>query len=141
MNLLELENSKISLGISYEKAKNIIADKNIKSKKCYYELCDIDNRLSKEPEVIFKSKFTNWIDYLSIERIYYDLITCKNKVNEYLSLYPKIKDKIDLSIISNELCRIDALFPPYGLWVEYYNVKDIHEIINITNKKKKMLFC
>jgi superfamily II DNA or RNA helicase len=128
-----------ALNTSYEKARKIIADKNIKSKEIYYELCDRDNRLSKEPEIVFKGQFTNWIEYLSIERVYYDLETCKNKVGEYLLLYPEIKKYyLDLSIVSNELCKIDALFPPNGLWVEYYNVKDLRDIITITNKKKKM---
>jgi len=128
-----------ALSTTYEKARKIIADKNIKSKESYYELCDRDNRLSKEPEIIFKGLFTNWIEYLSIERVYYDFETCKNKVDEYLLLYPEIKkDYLDLSIISNKLSKIDALFPPDGLWVEYYNVKDLRVIITIMNKKKKM---
>jgi len=67
------------------------------------------------------------------------LETCKNKVGEYLLLYPEIKKQyLDLSIVSSELCKIDALFPPNCLWVEYYNVKDLRDIITITNKKKKM---
>ena len=128
-----------ALATTYEKARKIIADKNIKSKESYYELCDKDNRLSKEPEIVFNGQFTNWIEYLSIERVYYDLETCKNKVGEYLLLYPEIKKHyLDLSIVSNELCKIDALFPPTGLWVEYYNVKDLRDLITITNKKKKM---
>ena len=128
-----------ALSTTYEKARKIIADKNIKSKESYYELCDKDNRLSKEPEIVFKGQFTNWIEYLSIERVYYDLETCKNKVGEYLLLRPETKKYyLDLSIVSNELCKIDALFPPNGLWVEYYNVKDLRDIITITHKKKKM---
>ena len=51
-----------------------------------------------------------------------------------------IKKIINLSIISNELCKIDILFPPNGLWVEYYGVNDLRDIITIMNKKKKMLF-
>jgi hypothetical protein len=95
--------------------------------------------LHKEPEIVFKGQFTNWIEYLSIERVYYDLETCKNKVNEYLCMYPQIKKHyLDLSIISNKLCELDTLFPPNGLWVEYYDVKDLREIITITNIKKKM---
>lgn len=73
-----------ALATTYEKARKIIADKNIKSKESYYELCERDNRLPKEPEIAFRGKFTNWIEYLSIERVYYDLETCKNKVREYL---------------------------------------------------------
>jgi predicted helicase len=128
-----------ALTTTYEKARKIIADKNIKSKENYYELCERDNRLSKEPEIVFKGQFTNWIKYLNIEQIYYDLETCKNKVSEYLLLYPEIKKHyLDLSIVSNELCKIDALFPPNGLWVEYYNVKDLRDIIIIISKKKKI---
>jgi ClpP class serine protease len=40
-----------ALAITYQKAKKIIADKNIKSKQKYYELCERDNRLPKEPEI------------------------------------------------------------------------------------------
>ena len=128
-----------ALSTTYEKARKIIADKNIKSKESYYELCERDNRLSKEPEIVFKGQFTNWIEYLSIERVCYDLETCKNKVGEYLLSYPDIKKHyLDLSIVSNELCKIDALFPPNGLWVEYYNVNDLRDIITITSKKKKI---
>ena len=138
LNLLELENKRTTLSTTYEKARKLIADRNIKSKESYYELCERDNRLSKEPEIVFKGLFTNWIEYLSIERIYYDLETCKNKVCMYLLLYPEIKNCLELSIVSNELCKIDELFPPNGLWVEYYNVKDLRDIITITNKKKKI---
>ena len=126
------------LGTTYEKARKIIADKNIKDKESYYELCKRDNRLPINPEKQF-AKFTNWIEYLTIERVYYDLETCKNKVSEYLFSYPDIKKHyLELSIVSKELCKIDALFPPNGLWVEYYNVKDLRDIITITNKKKKI---
>ena len=128
-----------ALVTTYEKARKIIADKNIKSKESYYELCEKDNRLTKEPEIVFKGQFTNWIEYLSIGRIYYDLDTCKNKIGEYLLVHPEIKKHyLELSIVNNELCKIDALFPPNGLWVEYYNVKDLRDIIKITNKKKKI---
>jgi len=126
------------LGTTYEKARKIIADKNIKDKESYYELCEKDNRLPINPEEQF-AKFTNWIEYLSIERVYYDLETCKNKVGKYLISYPDIKKHyLELSIVSKELCKIDTLFPPNGLWVEYYNVKDLIDIITITNKKKKI---
>jgi superfamily II DNA or RNA helicase len=127
-----------ALATTYEKARKIIADKKIKNKEDYYELCERDNKLSKEPEIDFKGKFTNWIEYLSIERVYYDLETCKKKVDEYLSSHHEIKEHyLDLSTVSNKLCKIDPLFPPHGLWVEYYNLKVLEDIITITNKKKK----
>lgn len=127
-----------ALATTYEKARKIIAGKNIKNKEEYFELCERDNRLSKEPEIVFKGQFTNWIEYLSIERVYYDLETCKNKVGEYLLLYSEIKKYyLDLSIVCKGLCELDNNFPPFDLWVEYYNVKDLRDIIIITNKKKK----
>jgi superfamily II DNA or RNA helicase len=126
-----------ALSITYEKARKIIATKNIKNKEEYYKLCEIDNRLSPEPELDFKGTFTNWINYLSIERIYYDLKECKNKVSEYVSNNQDIKKNyLDLSIVCTELCKIDPLFPPNGLWVEYYNLSDLKEIISLSNKKK-----
>uniref|UniRef100_A0A6C0HA75 Helicase ATP-binding domain-containing protein n=1 Tax=viral metagenome TaxID=1070528 RepID=A0A6C0HA75_9ZZZZ len=136
LNLLELENKKNRLQITYEKAKKIIANKNLKSKESYYELCDKDNRLSKEPEIIFKKQFTNWVEYLNIKRVYYDFQTCKNKINKYLLLYPNLKKYLELSAICNELCKIDILFPPNGLWTDYYNVNNLRDIIIISNKKK-----
>lgn len=139
LNLLELENRRTAFTTTYEKARKIIADKNIKSKEAYYKLCEKDSRLSKEPEIVFKGQFTNWIEYLSIERVYYDLETCKNKVSEYLLLCPEInKHHLDLLSVSNQLCKIDTLFPPYGLWDEYYDVKNLKDIITITNNKKKL---
>lgn len=138
LNLLEIENNKIALSTTYERAKKILADKNITSKEEYYKLCNKNNRLPKEPDVAFKGQFINWIEYLNIKRIYHDLETCKNIVRKNLAVYPEIKTHyLDLSIVTNELCKIDPLFPPNGLWVEYYNVKDLRDIITISNRKKK----
>lgn len=129
--------NRASLDITYEKARKIIADKHIKSKEEYYELCDKDNRLSKDPERIFKGQFTNWIDYLSIERRYYDLKTCKSKINELFSCHLK-RHHLELSNVMSELSHLDEQFPPNGLWVEYYNVKSLEDIITIPNKKKNI---
>jgi len=124
---------------TYEKARKIIADKNVKNKESYYELCKIDNRLPDDPEIVFKGQFTNWFEYLSIElQEYYDLETCKDKVREYLSSHPEQNDHyLDLSKVCDALCEIDKLFPPNGLWVECYKVKDLRDIITITNRKKE----
>lgn len=127
-----------ALGITYEKAKRILLNKNIKDKKSYFDLCEVDYRLPKEPDIFFKGTFTNWIDYLNIERKYYDLDTCKKKVNEYLSLHPHLRMQcLDLSFVNQELCKKDALFPPSGLWTDYYNVYNLQNIISFTNSKKK----
>jgi len=125
-----------ALATTYEKARKIIADKNIKSKESYYELCEKDNRLSKEPEIAFKGQFTNWIEYLSIERVYYDLETCKNKVGEYLSNETDID--FEFTNITKSLKILDDMFPPYDLWNEYYDINDLTEIIK-QNKNEELV--
>ena len=129
-----------ALGTSYEKAKKIIAEHNIKTKEDYYALTLRLNKLPDDPETAYKGVFTNWIDYLSIDRVYYDLESCKSKVDEYLALYPEIKTHyfktFDLATVCSELCRKDPLFPPYGFWVDYYNLRDLRELIEIKYKKK-----
>ena len=137
LDLLELENKKTIFTLTYDKAKKIIKEKNIKTKKDYYELCEKDNRFSKEPDIIFKNTF-NWIDYLNIQNIYYDFETCKNKIKFYFEKKPEIKNSLNLLFSVECLCEIDKLFPPSDLWVEYYqrenhNIKDLSDII-ITNK-------
>lgn len=139
-------NKRTQLGTSYEKARKIILDKNIKSKQCYIEFCKKDNRLPENPETIFIGKFTNWIEYLSIDRIYYDLETTKIKVRELLHLNINLKQYyLDLSRVCVEMCKLDTNFPPNEFWVEYYkndNVKELQDIIiidAIKNKKKSYI--
>jgi len=127
--------NRIALATTYEKARKIIVDKNIKSKESYYELCERDNRLPKEPEITFKGAFTSWIEYLSIERIYYDLETCKNKVSEYLS--NKTID-FEFTNITKSLKSLDDMFPSYDLWNEYYGTNDLTEIIK-QNKHEELV--
>jgi len=129
------------LEITYDKVKKIVTEKNIKCKDEYYKLCDEDIRLPREPDIKFTKEFKNWINFLDIKRIYYNIDTCKNKINEYLLLYPDLKKYyLDLVLLSKELCKIDKLFPPSDLWIEYYNVINLDNIIVITNNKKKPSF-
>jgi len=133
---LKTEN-RIAIGISYEKAKKIILEHKVNSKEDYYKICDKDIRLSREPEELYGDKFTNWIDYLGIMKVYYDLRTCKNKVSEYIAINPELKKyHLNLLLLTNDLCKIDKQFPPYDLWCEYYNIKNFDEIIIISTKKK-----
>lgn len=131
--------SRQSLDITYEKARKIIQEKNIKftCKEDYYKLCETDIRLPRDPDDRFRGQF-DWIYYLSIERIYYDLDKCKEMIDQYLIQYPEIKnDYLDLSKICYKLCILDNKFPPYDLWVEYYKIKQLSEIIQISFRKKK----
>ena len=126
----------IHLKYYFNYGEKIIVENNIKSKESYYILCEKDKRLPKTPEDFFKERFMGWVDYLSIENIYYDLETCKNKVNSYLLLYPQLKNYyLDLYKLSNELCAIDPLFPPCELWIDYYKVNKLVRIIKISHFK------
>jgi hypothetical protein len=103
--------------------------------------CKIDNRLPVEPNITFND-FKNWIDYLSIERKYYEYDRCKNKINQYLIKYPKIRNEyLNLFNICLKMCEIDKLFPSSDLWIEYYNVKKLEDIINFNNIKIKKPSC
>ena len=142
LNLFEISRNRISRDTDYGQAIKIIAEKNIKwySLNQYYELCDEDNRLSKNPKELYKGKFTNWIDYLSIERVYYDLKTCKEKCKEIINKNQELKNyKLNLNYLCEELCKKDNNFPPIGLWVDYYKVSALDEIIIIINKSKTKL--
>ena len=131
--------NRTALGTTYEKARKIISEKSVRSKKAYYELCDRDIRLSKEPEVLYKEKFTNWIDYLGIPRVYYDFEICKKKVTEYLIIFPELKrNNMDFAFLCNELCKMDPMFPESDLWVEYYPIKHIRELISFPKYKTKI---
>ena len=127
-----------ALNTTYAKAVSIIKDKNIRTKDAYYELCDKDDRLPKDPELTFQLQFTSWTDYFSIPRIYYDLETCKEKINTYLTSYPDLKKHyMDMHHICSELCKLDDMLPPNGLWTDYYKVKDLQNIISLTVPNKR----
>ena len=125
-----------AFGLTYAKAKTLVATKGLKSKQEYSVSCIEDIRLPLDPVSVFHGQFTNWVDYLSIERIYYDLDTCKKKVAEYMSQYELRMFKHDLFSITQKISSSDPLFPPPDLWVEYYET-ELDKIILFPNKKKK----
>lgn len=143
LDLLEVERiSNLRKDMTYWRAKNILFEKNILSKKEYFQLCETDLRFCKNPDEIYSGQFENWAKYLSIPQIYYNFQICKNKINEYLIKYPEIKAyQFDLSIIANKLCEIDPNFPSSDLWTDYYNVSNLNELINVNFKRKKKNCC
>ena len=136
----DIQNLKYKNGISFNQAKFIInnTEPKINSKKDYYNLIKNDLRLPEYPDEEFKGSFINWIDYLSIERKYYEIDICKNKINEYLKIYDDLKKYyLDLEQISEKLSNIDPMFPPYDLWVDYYKEQLQNLIIIKKNVYKK----
>jgi hypothetical protein len=133
--------SRSLLGTTYEKAKKIIKEKNIRGKEEYKLLCDIDSRLPLEPDTEYKGQFRNWIDYLGIPRDRYTLKVCREKIQEYTLQHPDIKNYLELDRYCKMLCDLDPRFPPIGLWVDYYcidNIKDLSDIIKPVRGIKKL---
>jgi len=149
-----------ALDITYEKASKIIQELSkkqcfsnniccqkklhflcqkdkINCKLLYYDLCMIDIRLPLIPDERFNGQF-DWIYYLSIERIYYELDKCKEMIDIYLKENPEIKKQyLNLALVCQELCKLDNNFPPNGLWIEYYKVHELSDIIKISFSCKK----
>ena len=126
------------LDITYEKAKRIILEKNIISKSQYFRECENDIRLNPQPDVYYKGKFKSWIDYLSIPLKYYNLQECRERVQYYLKNHPELQTYyLDMGFITKRLCEMDDNFPPEDLWVDYYGIKNLNEIIIFNYIKKK----
>lgn len=135
-DLLLRTDARKSFGVSYNKAKKIISEHQIKNKEKYYELCEKDVRLQIEPDVFYRENFKGWIDYLSIPKVYYDLTSCKKKIKEYIRSNPDLKKYYhNTALICCNLCEIDSLFPPIDLWIDYYNLKQVSELIIISKPK------
>ena len=127
--------------VSYEKAKKIIIEYKLKTKKEYYELCERNVRLSKDPELLFKGKWKNWVDYLSIpDDIYYNKNQCKEKIREYMNSNTSLKNNymLNSSDIIEELCKLDEKFPTDDMWNDYYSINNIKELIVKPEPKKKL---
>lgn len=127
-----------SLAITYEQAKRILAQKHVVSKEAYWQLCSKDVRLPFDPSERFGSQFIGWIDYLGIDRsAYYDLVTCKAKIKEYMATNSDIKMQLKLSNMCEQLCKLDKMFPPVGLWTDMYETTTLFSIIGSIAHKKK----
>ena len=125
-----------AFGLTYAKAKTLVATKHIMSKQEYSVSCLQDIRLPLDPETTFHGQFTDWVDYLSFKGDYYDLETCKQKVVEYLRENPELKP-LQFSEMMERLKHLDTSFPPPDLWEDYYQ-EDINKIIIISKKKKRV---
>lgn len=113
------------LGITYEKAKQIIREENIESVSDYLELCKRNTKLNEDPKNHFGDRFVSWIDYLTIGNKYYDLETAKYKIQEFL------KENYDTTFgyieLAQKIMEKDNNFPPVDLWKSYYNINDIDQ--------------
>ncbi len=84
------------------------------------------------PETVYENKFTNWVHYLSIGNVYYDLSSSKQKVHEFVC--DNLKNNYtndDLFFIISELSKNDKQFPPPNLLKDYLKLNDLTDLINI----------
>jgi superfamily II DNA or RNA helicase len=128
--------------MGYDKAKTVIANRNIRTKEEYTHLCLQNVHLPTDPKETYGDKFKSWVDYLSISRDdYYSIAECKTKVREYVAAHPELKQScsLDISTICTKLTEMDERFPSNGMWVDIYGIRDLAEIIDLTPKKKQMI--
>lgn len=121
--------------ISYNTAKKILSKSNITCKKDYYDICKKHPILPEDPATYFGQKFISWIDYLNIELKYYDLNKCKEMANVLMNEHPEVYKDLEHNYveIANRLRQLDSNFPPKDLWIEYYNISRLDEIIKIVD--------
>jgi predicted helicase len=122
-----------NITLNYNQAKKLLYNKNIKTKNDYYILCDSDKRFYTNPNFYFEN--FNWVDYLNIPKIYYDLNLCKNKIVEYITMNENLK-KGSYDFLIMQLCNLDKNFPPFDFWLDYYEIDDITLLFNVYKKSK-----
>jgi hypothetical protein len=120
---------------SLDTVKKLLEPKCVRSIGEYLELCDRDARFPRDPELVFRNQYTkwSWVKYFGISySSFYDIAVCKTKCADYLATYPEIRSKyLDLSLVCADLCKLDPQFPPNGMWVDYYGVNELRDIIQI----------
>lgn len=120
-------------GYNIDNVKKLLQTKCVRSIDEYLELCDRDTRFPRDPERAFRNQYTkwSWVHYFGISSsTFYDISTCKSKCVDYLATYPEIRCKyLDLSLVCTDLCKLDPQFPPNGMWVDYYEVNELRDLI------------
>jgi hypothetical protein len=140
--LLDLLNKrKIKRYVSYKDAREINMSNNICTPSQYREYCKKDLRLPEDAEKHYKG--FEWFYFLGLNRDRLDcylLDECKQKVTEYIKLYPEFKHyQLKLNELTHELYKLDPRFPPKDLWVYYYKC-GLDTIIKFPQKKSKGIF-
>lgn len=118
-------------GINCRKAMEIIKNYKIETKERYYEICNEDPRLPKDPDSIYHD-FPGWIEYLQIDRYqYYNIDQCISVINKIkIIFHDEIKEMNDnLDQIYN-FCKLqDNKIPP--LPCDFYKMHDIKNMKNL----------
>lgn len=130
--------NRMSLDTTYVKAKQINKHYNIRSIKEYNDYCSKDYRLPLDPVALYGAKFSNWIDYLGIDRTqYYELTECKKIIKE------KTKNitTFNKDDIIKQLCDIDPKMPYYDIILDFYKLKNITDLFTGGNMRKKLIFA
>jgi len=128
--------------LSYKEAREFNIENQIFTPNQYREMCKKDSRLCEDADQYYKG--FDWFYFLgksiNDRSDCYSLEECKQKVTEYIKLYPQFKDyQLRLNELTNELYKLDQRFPPKDLWVYYYKV-GLDTIIKFPKKKGKGIF-
>jgi hypothetical protein len=134
--------------ITYENAKSILLNKNIKSKEEYKKFCASYNlkhfengKLHMNPYELYPD--FNWVDYLSIAHEYYTLEECKMQIKKLMKKNIRLKKYLlKLNELTKQLCEINSQFPPYEFWEDYYKLFEKNSNLKLSNIIDiEFLFC
>jgi predicted helicase len=141
--------SREAFGMSYSRAKLLLAPYNIRSKTTYRIFCEKNGRFSKNPKEDYGKQFLGWVDYLSIPQVYYTKEEWIDKIRDYVNSDSKLIEligtmrmfgSVNVDTVCRELCRMDAMFPHYEVWADYYEGASIGDIIYNSACTRQSLF-
>lgn len=121
-----------SLTMSFEKLREVVKKAQVFSKEEYWQLCETDYRLPKDPENMYKGQFTNWIEFFGLDfSQFYSLEESKRKATEMIAKSPHLRTyKMDYVGLCSQLRLQDSKFPPSGLWCELYKIPDLNSLFD-----------
>lgn len=121
-----------SLNMSFEKLREVVKKAQVFSKEEYWQLCETDYRLPKDPENMYQGQFTNWIDFFGLDfSQFYSLEESKRRATEMLAKSPHLRTyKMDYVGLCKQLRLQDPKFPPSGLWCELYKIHDLNSLFD-----------
>lgn len=130
-----------NIPLSYEKAKKSLETQKIKSKEDYMNFYEKNTRLPSDPEKHYNDEWKGWIDFLNLNTSnYYDINTCKNTITSILAKSPEILKQYknhDIDKVATLLHEQDNKIPSSCIWVEYYNISKMSDMISPPKIKKR----
>lgn len=139
-NLILKTFSREAYNLPYNKAREILANKCIRSLNEYFEACKQDCRLVTNPQEYYGKQFIGWCYYLSIpEDEYYSINECRNRICEFIKDNPNNPYKYDTQKIYEILYASDTKYPAVELCLDFYKCNQFTNLYKYSNKLSKYM--